>query len=317
MLPRRDFLKSTLLAGAAVSGLARSALATAPLRQAPQAPNRAGSGQTSAAPASSSARIDIHVHLGRDQQEQFTPDRLRPNVSAAAKWLVEQMDKKNIEKSLIVPVDPIMVTETYMQAAKEIPDRLLAACSVIPRSQDPLGQLRRWRDAGARALKLQPMQYDPRDPAVERLVNEAVTLEMPVLFHYTDLPTAFPAWLEHLATTFRQGNFVVIHFGGIYGFRDVLRLGHNLPNVYLETSTAFIRVVNSPLRSDLHFMLEAPTGAPGQPAPLPRISKLIFGSEHPRDYDDVIGAIDSLTEKLPPEVRAAIYRGNAARILKL
>jgi len=308
MIHRRDFLKSTLLAGAAVSGLARSAFATARLSQ---------PSQTSAAPAASRARIDIHVHLGRDQQEQFTPDQLRPNVSAAAKWLVEQMDKKNIEKSLLVPVDPIMVTETYMQAAKEIPDRLLSACSVIPRSQDPLGQLRRWRDAGARALKLQPMQYDPRDPAVERLVNEAVTLEMPVLFHYTDLPSAFPAWLEHLATTFRQGNFVVIHFGGIYGFRDVLRLGHFLPNVWLETSTAFIRVVNSPLRSDLHFMLEAATGAPGQPAPLPRISKLIFGSEHPRDYDDVIAGIDSLTEKLAPEVRAAIYRGNAARLLKL
>lgn len=297
MVDRRDFLKSTLLAGAALSSVGTSAFARS--AQAPsQGPQAAGS----------LPKIDIHVHLGREQQEQFTPDQLRPNVSAAARWLVEQMDTKNIEKSLLVPVDPIMPTELYVQAAKEIPDRLLAACSVIPRSQDPLGQLRRWRDAGARALKLQPMQYDPRDPAVERLVAEAIGLGMPLLFHYTDLPSAFPAWLEHLATTFRQANFVVIHFGGIYGFRDVLRLGHILPNVWLETSTAFIRVVNSPLRSELHFMLE------GQQ---PRISKLIFGSEHPRDYDAVLAAIDSLTEKLAPEVRQAIYRGNAARLLNL
>jgi len=193
-------------------------------------------------------------------------------------------------------------------AAKEIPDRLLSACSVIPRTQDPVGQLKRWRDAGARALKLQPMQYDPRDPVVERLVYEAVKLEMPLLFHYTNLPSAFPAWLEHLATTFPEANFVVIHFGGIYGFQNALPLGHFLSNVWLETSTAFIQVVNSPLRAQLHFLLQ------GQQ---PRISKLIFGSEHPRDYDAVLAAIDALTENVSGEVVQAIYRGNAAKLLKL
>ena len=49
----------------------------------------------------------------------------------------------------------------------------------------------------------------------------------------------------------------------------------------------------------------------------PRIGKLIFGSEHPRDYDAVLAAIDALTESVSGEVVEAIYRGNAARLLKL
>jgi len=298
MIDRREFLKDALVAGAALSSAATRTWAQTP-QSAPTAPRPA---------TASIPKIDIHVHLGRDQSEQFTPDKLRPNASAAAKWLVGEMDRKNIEKSLLVPVDPIMPTEVYVPAAKEIPDRLLSACSVIPRTQDPVGQLKRWRDAGARALKLQPMQYDPRDPVVERLVYEAVKLEMPLLFHYTNLPSAFPAWLEHLATTFPEANFVVIHFGGIYGFQNALPLGHFLSNVWLETSTAFIQVVNSPLRAQLHFLLQ------GQQ---PRISKLIFGSEHPRDYDAVLAAIDALTENVSGEVVQAIYRGNAAKLLKL
>lgn len=298
MIHRREFLKHALLAGAALPAFGATAWTQTP-QTALASPRLA---------TASIPKIDIHVHLGRDRREQFTPDQLRPNVSATAKWLVEQMDQKNIEKSLLVPVDPIMPTELYLQAAKEIPDRLLSACSVIPRSRNSLDQLRRWRDAGAHALKLQPMQYDPRDPLVERLVYEAIKLKMPLLFHYTNLPSAFPPWLEHLATTFREANFVVIHFGGIYGFQRVLPLAHYLPNVWLETSTAFIQVVNSPLRARLHFLLQ------GQQ---PRVRKLIFGSEHPRDYDAVLTAIDTLTETVSGEVREAIYRGNAARLLGL
>jgi len=159
--------------------------------------------------------------------------------------------------------------------------------------------------AGAKALKLQPMEYDPSDPAVERLVYEAVKLRMPVLFHHTDLPKTFPAMLTHFASTFTDGNFVVIHFGGIYGFREVLPLA-SLPNVFLETSTAFQRIVNSPLKDDLTFFQQD------------RLNKLIFGTEHPLDYELVTAAINTLAgEKAAPDVIAAIFRGNAEKLLGL
>ena len=285
---RRKFLAGTLSAGTLMSS-AKSAE--------PAPPTPAGN---------TIDKIDFHVHLGRDQQEQFNAEILQRNVSAAAKYLLKEMDKKRIEKSLLVPVEPLMRTETYLEGSKQDPSRLIPACSVVPRPlRLSLENLKRYRDAGARALKLQPMQYDPADPAVERIIHDAVGMNFPILFHHTDLPASFAPFLERMARTFPEGNFVVIHFGGIYGFADVLPLAHALSNVYLETSTAFVEVVESPLRTHLHFLVKH------------RLNKLIFGTEHPRDYDRVLNAVDILTGNASAEVKNAVYRGNAAKLLKL
>ena len=244
-LDRREFLGATLAA---------AAVAARPKRAAAQS-------------AKGPAKIDFHVHLGRTRQEmgQMSGEK----VSAAVKHLVGEMDRHNVEKALIVAVEPLFPTEVYLEAAKLEPERLMVACSVFPRpANQAIDKLKAYRDRGAKALKLQPMQYDPKDPAVESLIAEAVRLGMPVLFHHTDTPKSFPDSLAHWASTFPNGNFVVIHFGGVYGFWDVLPLAR-MPNVHLETSTAFPRIVKSPLKSMLHFLTEEN-----------RLDKLIFGSEH-------------------------------------
>jgi len=257
------------------------------------------------AQSNSAPKIDFHVHLGHDSadMQQLTSQRLPDLV----KYLTGEMDRNNVQKSLIVAVEPVFPTELYLEAAKLAPERLLVACSVLPRPTNrAVDQLQSYHDRGAKALKLQPMQYDPQDPAVERLVYEAVKLRMPVLFHYTDTPRTFPAMLDHFANTFADGNFVVIHFGGVYGFSSMLPFTR-LPNVWLETSVAFPRVVNSPMRSALEFLVDEK-----------RLDRLIFGSELPRDYETVCGAIDKLLGPHPePAVARAIYRGNADRLLRI
>lgn len=256
-------------------------------------------------PSQGRPKIDIHVHLGRDRREmgELTKEKL----PAAVKYLVGEMDRHGVGKSLIVPVEPQFPTDLYLEAAKLEPERLLSACSVLPRpANQAIDKLKAYRDRGAKALKLQPAQYDPQDPAVERVVAEAVRLGMPVLFHHTDLPKSFPDMLGRLANTFPDGNFVVVHFGGVYGFWDVLPLAR-LPNVYLETSTAFSRLVRSPLKSMLHFLVAEN-----------RLDRLIFGSELPGDYEEVFAAIDELLGPGAKEdVVKAIYKSNADRILKL
>jgi predicted TIM-barrel fold metal-dependent hydrolase/16S rRNA G527 N7-methylase RsmG len=275
-LPRRQFL------GAAFAAAASSAFpATRP----------------------SQSKIDIHVHLGRDRREMEQINK--SNVSAAVRYLIGEMDKHHVDKSLIVPVEPLFPTDVYLEAAKLEPERLMAACSVLPRpSAAAVDKLKSYQEQGAKALKLQPLQYDPHDPAVERLVAEAVKLGMPVLFHHLDTPKGFPEMLSHLASTFPTGNFVVVHFGGVYGFWDVLPLARQ-PNVYLETSTAFPRIVKSPLRNMLHFLAEEK-----------RLNKLIFGSELPGEYENVFAAIDELLgESAAEDVVKAVYKRNADRIL--
>ena len=278
---RRDFLKTAL----AAATWSTSATAQTPLPK--------------------PRKIDIHVHLGRDRREMgaLTTEKL----SGAVQYLLGEMDKHDVEKSLIVAVEPLFPTDLYLEAAKLAPERLLVACSVVPRPADQaIEKLKSYRDRGAKALKLQPMQYDARDPAVERVIAEAVRLGLPVLFHHTDLPKSFPEALATWASNLPNGRFVVVHFGGVYGFWDVLPLAR-LPNVYLETSTAFARIVNSPLKAMLHFLAEEN-----------RLDKLVFGSELPSDYPSVLAAIDALLgPSAKPEVVKAVYRGNADRILKL
>lgn len=290
-LDRRTFLGGSLASAALVALPPRASAMPEP--QAAQLKNRA------------QPKIDIHVHLGRDRQEMFK--MTREKVSDAVRYITGEMDKYNIEKSLIVAVEPLFPTEVYLEAAKLEPQRLLVCCSLAPRpANQAVDKLKAFRDRGARALKLQPMQYDPQDPAVERVVYEAVRLGMPVLFHHTDLPKGFVDMLTHFASSFPDGNFVVVHFGGVYGFWDVLPLSR-LPNVYLETSTAFPRLVKSPVRSMLHFLIAEN-----------RLNKLIFGSELPMDYADVFSAIDELLgDQGKEDVVKAVYKGNAERLLKL
>ena len=290
-LDRRTFLGRALATTAqAIPGLPAHAV---PLAQPAPLRNQA------------KAKIDIHVHLGRDRQEmgRMSKDTIAP----AVRYMIGEMDKYNIQKSMIVAVEPIFPTEIYLEAAKLEPQRLMTCCSLIPRPAGPaVDKLRSYRDRGAKALKLQPMQYDPKDPAVEAVIYEAVKLGMPVLFHHTDLPRSFVDMLTHLASSFPDGNFVVIHFGGVYGFWDVLPLAR-LSNVYLETSTAFPRVVKSPMRNMLHFLIEEN-----------RLNQLIFGSEHPLDYAGVFSAIDDLVgATVKEDVVKAVYKGNAEKILKL
>jgi len=249
--------------------------------------------------------IDVHVHLGRDSAEMRAVTK--DNAAEMARRLVASMDAGGVEKSMIVAVEPLFPTEVYLEAAQPHKDRLMVACSVVPRPvNEAATKLKEYQKRGAKALKLQPMQYDPRDAAAERLIAQAVDLRMPVLFHHADLPKSFPDMLNHLATTFPKGQFVVVHFGGVYGFYDMLPLAR-LPNVWLETSTAFPRLVRSPMRGMLHFLAEEK-----------RLDKLIFGSELASHYSEVTGAIDDL---LGPDAgepaRRAVYRGNAERIMRL
>ena len=85
-LERREFLS---VAGAAVAGAAFPRLVRA---------------QDS---TKGFKKIDIHVHLGRDREEmgQITKDK----APAAVKYLIGEMDRHNVEKSMIVAVEPLLV----------------------------------------------------------------------------------------------------------------------------------------------------------------------------------------------------------------
>jgi predicted TIM-barrel fold metal-dependent hydrolase len=251
-------------------------------------------------------KIDFHTHLGSTNPEIYNLPK--ENIGKACDVLLRQMEQFNVERAMLVPVEPIMKTEYYAEAARLHPGKFVfaAGTTVRPLNQ-ALDSLHKWADAGARALKMNPLTYSPGDEAAERLVVEAVKLKLPVLFHHRDVPPDVPQFIYHLATRYPEGTYVVIHFGGNWGFLQAMPLATNLPNVYLETSPDFPALVRSPAKGMLeHFdKVGARSG----------FHKCFFGSEYVEQYPNVLGAIDSLN--LAPEVLDNLFYENAKRILKL
>jgi len=258
-------------------------------------------------PLSRLSKIDLHTHLGTAQGEIFK--LTRDGIPAACDHLLRRMDEYGVEKAVLVPVEPIMQTTHYEEAHRLHRDRFLFAASTTVRPLNTqLDMLKKWRDLGAVALKMNPLTYDPKDEAAERMIFEAVKLGMPVFFHHQNLPPDIPQMIYHLATQHPEGTFVVIHFGGAFGFQQVLPLAAGLPNVYLETSSAFSHIVRSPMRPQLDYFNRLGRDRSG-------FSKVAFGSEFVDSYSDVLGAIEEM--KLDPGVLQEVLSGNAKKILKL
>ncbi len=301
-LTRRSLLQSSL-AAAGLLGAAGPSAAQAPA-QPPARP------QPPPLPVSDATRrlkkIDFHTHLGSTNPEIFKLER--ENIPRACDYLLKRMEEFGVEKALLVPVEPLMKTEHYQEAHRLHPGKLLFAASTLVRPVQPaVDALKKWQEAGAVALKMNPITYSAQDEAAERLVVEAVKRNLPVLFHHTDFPPDIPQFIHHMATRYPEGTYVVIHFGGNWGFQQVLPLAAGLPNVYLETSSAFPNLVRSPLRNFLeHFDRAGPRSG---------FHKVVFGSEFVDQYQRVLGAIEDL--KLEPEALANLYYENAKRILKI
>lgn len=251
-------------------------------------------------------KFDFHTHLGSTNPEVFNLPK--ENIGKACDVLLRRMEEFGVERAMLVPVEPIMKTEFYAEAARLHPSKFLfaAGTTVRPLNQ-ALDSLRKWVDAGAKALKMNPLTYSPSDEAAERLAVEAVRLKMPVLFHHRDMPPDVPQFVHHLATRYPEGTYVIIHFGGNWGFQQSMPLAMNLANVYLETSPDFPSLVRTPAKGLLeHFdKVGARSG----------FHKCLFGSEYVDDYPRVLGAIDSLN--LAPDVLDNLFYENAKRILKV
>lgn len=260
-----------------------------------------------APPLKNLPKIDLHTHLATSPAVMFKLQK--EGIPAACDYVLRRMDEHGVEKAVLVPVEPIMQTVHYEEAHRLHPGRLLFAASTMVRPLDAeLQTLKKWRDLGAVALKMNPLTYDPKDPAAERIIFEAVKLGLPVFFHHQNFPPEVPEIIYHVATQHPEGTFVVIHFGGIFGYQQVLPLAALLPNVYLETSVAFSHLVRSPLRPQLEYFHRLSRNRSG-------FSKVVFGSEFVDSYTDILGALAEMN--LEAGLLAEVLSGNAKKILKM
>lgn len=245
---------------------------------------------------------DIHTHLGmgRTEVSEVNVDNLEEHVD----MLISRMDTFGIDKAVLTPHEPIISTDLYMQASEIYPDRLFSACSIVPR---PIGlakqKLHDFIDKGCVALVLDEHTYHPRDPAAETLVYEAVRKDIPIYIHNDIMTSETISFLNRISILHGEGKFVVLNMGGLFGFPQIIPL-MSRPNIWLELSTTFFKLVESPLR----VFLDAVVQDFG-------VRKLVFGSGYHSQYPDIMAALNMIDLNI--ETSRLIMKENAWLILGL
>ena len=245
---------------------------------------------------------DIHTHLGMGRTE--VTDVTFDNYTEHVDILISRMDTFGIDRAVLTPHEPVISTELYIQATEIYPDRLFSACSILPRPMDiAKKKLNGFVDRGCRALMLDQNTYHPRDPAAEALVNEAIKKSLPV-YLYNDIMTGETiTFLDRISTLHPDGKFVVLNMGGLFGFPQIIPLMAR-SNIWLELSTTFFKLVESPLRVFLDALLQD-FG----------VRKLVFGSGYHSQYPDIMAALNMID--LDIETNRLIMKENAWLILGL
>jgi predicted TIM-barrel fold metal-dependent hydrolase len=284
--------------------------------------------------------IDIHTHLGTFYfGRPLTVD-----------GLLKLMDKHDVERAVVLPlVSPEaspypQTSEAALAAYKAHPDRIIPFCAVDPRcttgNPNRYGHvegargikeiLKRYKDQGARGMGEHKVGLPFDDRLMMLLYEACADLELPILFHLDDIRSpdtpglprlqhalqAFPSlpFIGHAAGFWASisGDATMADFGRYPKIPTPVAPGGALdrimdkyPNLYGDLSEpgGYCAIAR-----DIKF---------GREFVLRRADRLLFGTDFLMADQEVpqFDLLDSL--KLPDDVQAKIYRGNAIRLLKL
>jgi len=240
------------------------------------------------------------MHLGNSPNEVHNVTR--DNLTEHVDMLISRMDLFAINRAVLTPEEPHIKSDLYLKAAEIYPDRLYSACSITPRPIDIAKEkLATYIDKGSCALVLNGDSYHPSDPAVQVLIHEAIGQDLPIFFRNENITSETITFLDSISTICPEGKFVVLSMGGLFGFPQLIPL-ISRPNVWLELSTTFIKLVESPLRVFLDALVQD-IG----------VTKLVFGSGYHSQYVDMMGALNLID--LNFDTRRLVMEENAWRIL--
>ena len=134
--------------------------------------------------------IDIHTHLGRVTREDIT---------VTVEELIENMDKWEVEKAVVLPLDATpegstfwFTTEQVLEVYRRYPDRIIPFCKLDPRQIDNSMKtdfswiLQEYKDKGCRGVGEITANLYIDDPMGMNLFAQCGEANMPVLFHLVD-----------------------------------------------------------------------------------------------------------------------------------
>ena len=224
--------------------------------------------------------IDGHVTIGESR-----------DASLSVEQLLATMDALGIDRAVIAPAEGFVPVrnregnELTAEAARRSDGRLLAYAVATPwLGQEALDELRRAREAGARALKLDPalQGFDLLDGQAEPLVAFAIDAGWPVYVRTGTPPHALPLQLAWLAARFPEGAFLLGKAGATDFSHDgpaTLAAAPNIyaDSVYVEWPTALAAADPEGRGGRVFFSTDAPFGDPA--IELARVTEAPYGDE--------------------------------------
>jgi uncharacterized protein len=248
------------------------------------------------------------------------------------RW-VGEMDKYGIERLVMftsVPGDH----DAVAVAAQAFPERITGYIMLDPTQPNAVDILRQGvQRQGLKGVTLFPAMhhFHAYDERLYSLYQAAAELGIPIFMHFGvlkvsirdklglpnvfDLRYADPIDLHQAAIDFPSANFIIPHFGCGY-FREVLMLGAQAPNVYVDTSSSNTWLTYMPSHLDLKTVFDKTLQVFGP-------HRILFGTDSnvfPRGWrQDIFQQQMEILRELNTtrESVELIRGGNIARLLQL
>jgi hypothetical protein len=230
-----------------------------------------------------------------------------------------QMDEAGISEGVLFACDaPVLYAsnEFVAETCRKCSDRLCGFASVNPKRKDAASVLRdAVQNLGLKGLKLHPPLQDfyPNDPEVWPVYQEAVALNIPVVFHVGSTPfgsmvklsQADPMLLDEVAIAFPAMKIILTHLGTMWHNEAFMVVEKN-PNVFIDTAA---------------YPYEIPQLLTPQLVERIGENKIIFGTDFPMPYEgrvhrmkDYVDAIDDLA--LSADIKGKIFSANFEHLFR-
>ena len=253
--------------------------------------------------------IDAHTHIS----EKGTAGPF--GLACSAQDLVCEMDKHNIERSLVIPSPGMASNKFVKDQCKVFPDRLVPL--YMPDFGDSSFSLREMdrfvQENGCCGLKVHPRVQNVTitDPFVEEVLLWAAEHAAPVVFDVFPFGPGFAEPLHHpgaycrLAQRMPKLQIILAHAGG-YKVMEAFLAAKACPNIFLDISFTPWYFRETSVAKDLKFICQRlPAG------------KVLYGSDFPdAAMGEMLDQANWLATGLDAERRTAFFGGAAARIFK-
>ena len=260
-------------------------------------------------------RIDFHTHAFPDRIAAGAVEKLalgagglRPATDGTIAGLERALERLDAVGVLLpVATKPSQQRSINDWAVRQRSERVIPFGSVFPLAEDALDELERMAALGLKGVKLHPeyQGFDADDPRLRPLYRAFGRLKMIVVFHagqdmaYMPPCRCEPAMLQRAMEHLDGASVVAAHWGGMLMGERALADLEPAPNLYLDTSYSYGRVLLPVVR--------ALTERHGP-------EHILFGSDVPwSPIEDEVRLVEALA--LPAGWNEAIFHGNALRLL--